>query len=71
MYVDNGFEMHTEKAEFDLSQGTARGNQAVLSQSPWGVLTASGFEYSPNGQVFHFLGRPTLVLHATQNVDLR
>jgi len=71
MYVDNGFEMHTEKAEFDLSQGTAHGNQAVLSQSPWGVLTASGFEYSPRGQVFYFSGRPTLVLHANQKVGFK
>ena len=71
LYVDNGFEMHTEKAEFDLSQGTARGNQAVLSQSPWGVLTASGFEYSPSGQVFYFSGRPTLVLHAAQTVGFQ
>jgi lipopolysaccharide export system protein LptC len=69
MYVDNGFEMHTEKAEFDLSQGTARGNQAVLSQGPWGVLRAAGFEYSPKGQIFHFSGRPTLVLHSNQSIN--
>ena len=71
MYVDNGFEMHTEKVEFDLSLGTARGNQAVLSQSPWGILKAAGFEYSPRGQIFHFSGRPTLVLHANQSVNIK
>ena len=71
MYVDNGFEMHTEMVEFDLSLGTARGNQTVLSQSPWGVLKAAGFEYWPKGQIFHFSGRPTLVLHANQRVTLK
>ena len=71
MYVDNGFEMHTEMVEFDLSLGTARGNQTVLSQSPWGVLKAAGFEYSPKGQIFHFSGRPTLVLHANQSVNVK
>ena len=71
MYVDNGFEMHTEKVEFNLSHGTARGNQAILSQSPWGVLKASGFEYSPNGQTFYFSGRPTLLLHPQRGSNSR
>ena len=61
----------TEKVEFDLSLGTARGNQAVLSQSPWGILKAAGFEYSPKGGIFYFSGRPTLVLHANQSVNIK
>ncbi|MEE2694190.1 MAG: LPS export ABC transporter periplasmic protein LptC [Pseudomonadota bacterium] len=71
MYVDNGFEMHTEKVEFDLSQGSAHGDEVVLSQSPWGILKANGFQYSPEGQIFHFSGRPVLVLHGTQKADMK
>ncbi len=71
MYVDNGFEMHTEKVEFDLSQGTARGDEVVLSQSPWGILKANGFQYSPDGQVFLFSGRPVLVLHGNQKAGIK
>ena len=71
MYVDNGFEMHTEKVEFDLSQGSAHGDEVVLSQSPWGTLKANGFQYSPDGQVFLFSGRPVLLLHGHQEVGIK
>ena len=71
MYVDNGFEMHTEKVEFDLSQGSAHGDELVLSQSPWGILKAKGFQYSPDGQVFLFSGRPVLLLHGHQEVGIK
>ena len=71
MYVDNGFEMHTEQVEFDLSQGSAHGDEVVLSQSPWGILKANGFQYSPDGQVFLFSGRPVLLLHGHQEVSIK
>ena len=71
MYVDNGFEMHTEKVEFDLSQGSAHGDEVVLSQSPWGVLKANGFQYSPDGQIFLFSGRPVLVLHGNRESAIK
>tara|TARA_A100001037_G_C15148783_1_gene637844 strand:+ start:1882 stop:2595 length:714 start_codon:yes stop_codon:yes gene_type:complete len=71
MYVDNGFEMHTEKVEFDLAQGSAHGDEPVLSQSPWGILKANGFQYSPDGQVFLFSGRPVLLLHGHQEVGIK
>ncbi len=64
IYADQGFEVHTESAAIDLATGLASGEEAVRGQGPWGYLDAIGFTYRHAGQVFHFSGRPTLLLYA-------
>ena len=63
LYADNGFEMHTDEAEVDLSNGVIESTSAVRGQGPWGLLNANGFKYAHKGDTMHFYGRPTLVLH--------
>lgn len=63
IYFDRGLEVHTESAKVDLAAGTAEGDAAVHGQGPWGLLNATGFRYRHDGQVLHFLGRPTLTLY--------
>ena len=63
IYADNGFEMHTSSAQFDLAHGIVEGRAAVQGQGPWGLLDADGFRYTRDNDVFHFSGRPTLVLY--------
>lgn len=63
LYADNGFEMHTDKAQIDLGGGVIESKSAVRGQGPWGLLNANGFKYIHKGDTMHFYGRPTLVLH--------
>ena len=63
MYADNGFEMHTESAQFDLAGGTIESDSPVRGQGPWGLLNAKTFAYARKGDVLLFSGRPTLVLY--------
>ena len=63
MYADNGFEMHTESAQFDLAGGTIESDSPVRGQGPWGLLNAKSFAYARKGDVLLFSGRPTLVLY--------
>ena len=63
MYADNGFEMHTESAQFDLAGGTIESDSPVRGQGPWGLLNAKSFTYARKGDVLRFSGRPTLVLY--------
>ena len=63
MYADNGFEMHTESAQFDLAGGTIKSDSPVRGQGPWGLLNAKTFAYARKGDVLLFSGRPTLVLY--------
>ena len=63
MYADNGFEMHTENAQFDLAGGTIKSDSPVRGQGPWGLLNAKTFAYARKGDVLLFSGRPTLVLY--------
>lgn len=63
MYADNGFEMHTDSAQFDLSAGIIQSESLVRGQGPWGLLKANGFKYARKEDVLHFSGRPTLVFY--------
>ena len=63
MYADNGFEMHTESAQFDLAGGTIESDSPVRGQGPWGFLNAKSFAYARKGDVLRFSGRPTLILY--------
>ncbi len=63
LFTDDGFEVRTDSITFDLRGGNASGDQPVKSQGPWGYLNSVGIRYDATGQVFHFPGRPTLILY--------
>lgn len=56
LYSDAGYELHTQGAEIDLASGTAQGDMQVDGQGPAGLLTASGFAISDNGDHIRFTG---------------
>ncbi len=67
MYTDQGVEFRTTRAHVDLTSGTARGDQPVHGQGPWGLIDSVGFTYQRDGgHVLRFLGRPTMILHDRQ-----
>ena len=44
LFSDNGYELHTKSAYFDLKRGLVRGEQKVTGQGPMGTLSADTFE---------------------------
>lgn len=65
MFSDSGFAVDTDQITFDLNSGSAVSDRPVHGQGPWGLLDSVGFEYRPESQVFHFAGRPRLILYTT------
>jgi lipopolysaccharide export system protein LptC len=63
LFTDGGFEVHTDSARLDLDAGGAAGEAPVRGQGSWGWLNSTGFRYQPDGEVFHFSGRPKLTLY--------
>jgi lipopolysaccharide export system protein LptC len=62
LFHDAGYEFHTTKALLGLKDGTARGDEPVEGQGPFGRLTAQGFRILDRGDIVIFTGRSTLVL---------
>ncbi|NIZ00694.1 LPS export ABC transporter periplasmic protein LptC [Thalassospira lucentensis] len=63
MYHDNGFELHTQKAEVEMNEGNARGSVPVDGQGPFGTINSdSGFELENKGKVIRFLGNAKMVI---------
>ncbi len=56
VFTDEGYELHTDVAEFDLSQGTGWGDKPVSGQGPAGLLEAQGFRLSEGDGKIHFVG---------------
>jgi len=65
LFTDSGFTVDTDQVTFDLNRGSAVSNRPTHSQGPWGLLDSIGFEYRPEGRVFHFADRPRLTLFTT------
>ncbi len=65
LFTDSGFTVDTDQITFDLNRGSAISNRPTHGQGPWGLLDSVGFEYRPEGRVFHFAGRPRLTLFTT------
>ncbi len=61
MFHDSGFEFRTRKAEIDLTRGTARGQDPVSGQGPFGSLAASGFMVLDHGSRIIFTGKAKLM----------
>lgn len=68
MITESGLQMFTEAISVDLRSGSAFGEEPVQGRAPWGHLKSAGFRYQPKGDVFHFPGRPTLVLFPEPSV---
>jgi lipopolysaccharide export system protein LptC len=62
LFHDAGYEFHTSEALLGLKDGTARGDEPVEGQGPFGHLTAQGFRILDRGGIVIFTGRSKLVL---------
>lgn len=62
LYQDRGNEFHTDSARLNIANGTARGDQPVSGQGPFGHVTAQGFTMYNRGDVIDFTGKTNLTL---------
>ncbi|HTO40052.1 MAG TPA: LPS export ABC transporter periplasmic protein LptC [Rhizomicrobium sp.] len=56
VFSDNGYELHTQSAHFNLSRGVVRGEQKVTGQGPLGTLSADTFEVDKTTQQIRLRG---------------
>lgn len=63
LFHDTGYELRTERAVADLTQGSAAGDRPVRGQGPFGDLESQGFRLIDKGEVILFTGKAKLVLY--------
>ena len=63
MFHDHGYEFRTDRAQVDLTTGTASGNDPVEGQGAFGHLTATGFQLTNKGRTIQFRGKSKLTLY--------
>jgi lipopolysaccharide export system protein LptC len=62
-FHDQGFELHTKAASFDLDAGTAMGRETVTGQGVFGQIEATGFDSFEQGDRIIFTGPTRLLLY--------
>lgn len=62
-FHDEGFELHTKAASFDLDAGTAMGRETVTGQGVFGQIEATGFDSFEQGDRIIFTGPTRLLLY--------
>lgn len=63
IFTDEGYELHTDIAAFDLTTGTGWGDKPVSGQGPAGLLDAQGFRISKDDGRLEFVGRVHMTLY--------
>ena len=63
LFHDEGFEVRTAKAQVDLKNGIASGDEPVESQGPSGTLTSEGFRVLDKGDTVFFTGKSKMILY--------
>jgi lipopolysaccharide export system protein LptC len=63
VFHDKGFELRTESASVDLSNGTAFGQDPVEGHGPFGTIDAQGFRVKDQGNIVIFTGKTHLTLY--------
>ncbi len=67
-FHDKGFELHTERARFDLDRGTAMSRETVTGQGVFGQIEATGFDSFDQGDRIIFTGPSRLLLYPDARV---
>jgi len=63
VYMDNGFEMHSNSARLYVKTGDATGDEPTHAQGPSGTIDGEGFRMKDRGRVMAFTGRSHAVLN--------
>lgn len=65
VFSDDGYEIHTARADVDLDKGTLRGNSEVTGHGPSGTLRADRFELDQKTQQLVLQGNVRMTLAST------
>jgi lipopolysaccharide export system protein LptC len=66
MYSDDGYELHTERANVDLRKGIFRGPGEVTGQGPTGTLRADSFELDRVSKQISLHGHVHMTINPTR-----
>lgn len=62
LYLDTGYELHTESTRIDMARSVATGDQIFHGQGPLGTLTGDGFSIGDRGRDIACTGHCKAVL---------
>lgn len=65
VFSDDGYELHTARADVDLKQGRFHGPAAVTGQGPTGTLSADSFEMDRNSNRLELNGHVKMSIVST------
>ncbi|MEO5336178.1 MAG: LPS export ABC transporter periplasmic protein LptC [Magnetospirillum sp. WYHS-4] len=71
LFHDTGYEIRTSKVIVDLSEGTAKGPDAVEGQGPFGDMKAEGFQIYDRGTTILLTGRAKVIMYPGAREDLK
>lgn len=63
LFHDSGYEFQTSKANIDLENGLAKGDQPIRGQGPFGEMQGEGFRLIDKGKTIIFTGKSKLVIY--------
>jgi len=66
MYSDDGYELHTERANVDLRKGIFHGPGRVTGQGPLGTLRADNFELDRNSKQISLHGHVQMTINPSE-----
>lgn len=69
VFQDSGYELHTERAQADLGEGSVLGNDPVEGHGPAGTLQGEGFRVYDKGGRIVVTGKSRLILYPQQQAQ--
>jgi len=63
VYTDQGYELHTDIAHFDIASGVGWSDEPVSGQGPAGLLDAQGFRVTQDDGKLHLVGPVHMTLY--------
>lgn len=64
LFHDSGYEFTTSSAQFEIDSNSARGDDPVHGQGPFGVLDSEGFRILDGGARIIFTGKARLTIYS-------
>lgn len=69
IFQDSGYELHTERAQANLAEGSVAGNDPVEGQGPDGTMQGQGFRVYDKGGRILVTGKSRLILYPQQQAQ--
>ncbi len=67
VFSEQGYELHTASAFFDLNRGVLQGREEVTGQGPSGSFRADQFQFDRNSKILTLTGRVSMTIVGTRS----